>query len=294
MEYMRLTSPNWKRPPSLKVLTILFALIALLAYPNARAQQANSTEPKLLTSIATLAVPVPQAMPLIEARFDQRTGDAFLVIDNQDILKINSAVRGQTPLQRAMLIQGRLTQFLQQGGNTRDIKPGMEGNNVVIRMGQQILLTVDSMLAQKNHTPERQLAIEWVNLIRRAMGTEVLTRDETRIASRGFSPWLRQVNPTGIVMQGFASWYGPGFHGRRCANGERFNMHSLTAAHRTLPFGTIVRVTNKRTGRSALVRITDRGPYAHHRIIDLSRGAAEAIGMLSSGTAPVSVEVMGR
>ncbi len=94
--------------------------------------------------------------------------------------------------------------------------------------------------------------------------------------------------------RGRASWYGRRFHGRRTASGETFNAYSHTAAHRSLPFGTRVRVTNLNNGRSVVVRINDRGPYSGGRIIDLSRAAAEAIGMLRTGTAPVRVEVLGR
>jgi rare lipoprotein A len=86
------------------------------------------------------------------------------------------------------------------------------------------------------------------------------------------------------IQTGAASWYGPGFHGKRTANGERFNTHALTAAHKTLPFGTQLRVTNERTGRSVVVRINDRGPYAHGRVIDLSKAAADAVGILGVGT----------
>src|SRR4051794_16955062 len=85
------------------------------------------------------------------------------------------------------------------------------------------------------------------------------------------------------IQHGAASWYGPGFHGKRTANGEKFNTHELTAAHKTLPFGTEVRVTNERTGRSVVVRINDRGPYAHGRVIDLSKAAAEAVGIAGVG-----------
>lgn len=84
-----------------------------------------------------------------------------------------------------------------------------------------------------------------------------------------------------------ASWYGPGFHGRRTASGERFNTHAMTAAHRSLPFGSRVRVTNRKTGRSVVVRINDRGPFAHGRVIDLSKASAQAIGV--SGVASVSI-----
>jgi rare lipoprotein A len=94
--------------------------------------------------------------------------------------------------------------------------------------------------------------------------------------------------------KGMASWYGPGFHGRRTASGETFNSSSLTAAHRYLPFGTRVRVTNLRNGRSVVVRINDRGPFSGGRVIDLSRGAAAIIGVFQSGVAPVVLEVLGR
>lgn len=86
---------------------------------------------------------------------------------------------------------------------------------------------------------------------------------------------------TGPVQTGLASWYGPGFHGRRTASGERFNQNDLTAAHRTLPFGTRVRVIDEETGRSIVVRINDRGPFKKGRIIDLSRGSALALGVAS-------------
>jgi len=85
------------------------------------------------------------------------------------------------------------------------------------------------------------------------------------------------------IQSGAASWYGPGFHGKKTANGERFNTHDLTAAHKTLPFGTKVRVTNEQTGKSVVVRINDRGPYAHGRVIDLSKAAAEAVGIAGVG-----------
>ena len=92
------------------------------------------------------------------------------------------------------------------------------------------------------------------------------------------------------LQRGVASWYGPGFHGRKTASGERFNTHAMTAAHRTLPFGTRVRVTNERTGRSVVVRINDRGPFAHGRVIDLSKASAQAVGL--SGVARVSLARM--
>lgn len=94
------------------------------------------------------------------------------------------------------------------------------------------------------------------------------------------------------VSTGEASWYGPGFYGNRTANGEVFRPGTLTAAHRTLPFGTKVRVTNLWNGRSAVVRINDRGPFHGRRVIDLAHGAANQLGLVASGIAQVRLEVL--
>jgi len=92
---------------------------------------------------------------------------------------------------------------------------------------------------------------------------------------------------TAIVV---ASWYGAGFHGRRTASGQTFDQERLTAAHKTLPFGTKLRVTNLRNGRSVLVTVTDRGPYVRNRQLDVSLGAARRLGLVGPGTAPVLME----
>ncbi len=94
------------------------------------------------------------------------------------------------------------------------------------------------------------------------------------------------------VVQGAASWYGPGFYGRTTASGERLRKGTLTAAHRTLPFGTKVRVTNLSNGRSVVVRINDRGPFRYHRVIDLAHGAAQELRMMQAGEVPVQLEIL--
>ncbi len=92
-----------------------------------------------------------------------------------------------------------------------------------------------------------------------------------------------------VIEEGVASWYGPNFHGKLTANGERYDMYGLTAAHRTLPFNTLLRVENLENGESVVVRINDRGPFAKNRIIDLSKKAAQQIDMIGNGTAPVKL-----
>jgi rare lipoprotein A len=100
------------------------------------------------------------------------------------------------------------------------------------------------------------------------------------------------VIPGTYVEEGIASWYGVPFDGRRTSNGEIYNMHQFTAAHRTLPFNAVVRVTNLTNGKQTEVRINDRGPFVGNRVIDLSYSAAQAIGMIGPGTAQVRLEVL--
>jgi len=116
--------------------------------------------------------------------------------------------------------------------------------------------------------------------------TDKLPPKSARLVSQGAK------NSGEYYTEGWASWYGPGFHGNYTANGEVFNQYAMTAAHPYLAFGTLVQVTNLDNGASAVVRINDRGPFVGGRIIDLSAGAAEAIGMIHSGEAYVVLEVV--
>lgn len=111
-----------------------------------------------------------------------------------------------------------------------------------------------------------------IELVDRPYPDPVLTRDGTQI--------------------GLASWYGPGFHGKATAGGERYDQDAMTAAHRSLPLGTLIEVRHRETGRSVRVRINDRGPYHTSRVLDLSRAAARALGSLDVGVAPVEIAVV--
>ncbi len=99
-------------------------------------------------------------------------------------------------------------------------------------------------------------------------------------------------SPVSEGLTGYASWYGGKFHGRLTASGEVFDTNELTAAHRTLPFGSVVRVTNRDNEKQVIVRINDRGPFVEGRVIDLSRAAADILGITAVGIAPVSIEVL--
>ena len=115
-------------------------------------------------------------------------------------------------------------------------------------------------------------------------------------SSPRFAQEKRTNSPTeakkGKVLEGFASYYAEEFHGRKTANGETYDMNVFTAAHRTLPFGTKVRVKNIENGKTAIVRINDRGPFKADRIIDVSLAAAKKLGMIGPGTAWVRLEIL--
>ena len=164
-------------------------------------------------------------------------------------------------------------------------------NNELVRFNQYVILP-DSTDDQAHD------ALQATNRLRRLMGNatplkeikgqpKVVAKKQTQKTAIAGVKSLRQ------AAQGIASWYGPGFHGRKTASGERFNQNALTAAHRSLPFGTRVKVTNLNNGRSVVVRINDRGPFTRGRIVDLSSGAARIIGLKGSGTAPVRIQILG-
>ncbi|WP_281951071.1 septal ring lytic transglycosylase RlpA family protein [Nitrosophilus kaiyonis] len=111
-----------------------------------------------------------------------------------------------------------------------------------------------------------------------------------KVGNRVYYPTVVRV---GTIYRGIASWYGPNFHGKRTSNGEYYNMYDFTAAHKTLPMNTMVKVTNLRNGKSVVVRINDRGPFVKNRLIDLSYSAAKKLDIIATGTAPVELQVLG-
>lgn len=120
--------------------------------------------------------------------------------------------------------------------------------------------------------------------------THAATMRPYTINGKTYYPTVVEIGDT---ASGIASWYGPNFHGKYTSNGERYNMNAMTAAHKTLPMNTMVKVTNLNNNKTAIVRINDRGPFVTGRVIDLSRSAAKRIDMFEKGTAPVRLEVVG-
>lgn len=176
----------------------------------------------------------------------------------------------------------RLMTLKRQGALRSDrVTPARQGSRYAVRVGGTTVIEIDDAFARKQGSRAGALTLSYVNTLRDHLGGMPIQVQ----ASRGLLPGARN----GI---GHASWYGGLFHGRRAASGERFDMHAHTAAHKTLPFGTLLLVTNLANGRTTLVRVTDRGPYAHGRTLDVSRAAAEALDMVRSGVAQVRYTIL--
>ncbi|NEQ51714.1 MAG: septal ring lytic transglycosylase RlpA family protein [Leptolyngbya sp. SIO3F4] len=164
-----------------------------------------------------------------------------------------------------------------------------EGSYVVMADDSPLVILGETIQLPDATENDAENVLQVTNRLRRLLGNGS-AEPVTEVVGRP-APSQR-VAAVRSSYSGMASWYGPGFHGRMSASGEAFNQYAMTAAHRTLPFGTQVRVTNLNNGRHVVVRINDRGPYSHGRIIDLSAGAASAIGLQAAGVGPVQVEVL--
>ncbi len=170
-----------------------------------------------------------------------------------------------------------------------------ETDGYIVTIADEDLIELDSRTVLADTTEDAaEDALQVTNRLRRLLGDAEPVSEIEGLPEPEPVVEVAPAQSVAIVSSnvGGASWYGPGFHGRLSANGETFNQYALTAAHRTLPFGTNVLVTNLYNGRQVTVRINDRGPYAGDRIIDLSQGAAEVIGLIDSGVGTVQIDVL--
>lgn len=203
------------------------------------------------------------------------------------------------PVWRATEIAARINQLNRDGVDAKTItvswdnqtKPSTSGDRYLIKVGEIVLATIDRQTLLPDTTRNLEVdALQATNRLRRLLGDA----DPLQEVSGKPSAWRQSISlgPFRIQPTGMASWYGPGFDGNPSASGEIFNQNALTAAHRTLPFGTRVQVTNLDNGQSVIVRINDRGPFHGNRIIDLSTAAARILGLISAGVAPVRLDVV--
>ncbi|OUL21410.1 hypothetical protein BV378_26855 [Nostoc sp. RF31YmG] len=225
------------------------------------------------------------------------------------------------PVQKAGVIAAKINQLLRDNVDASQIKVSwkgggeskvanqaqnkaassqQKGDRYTIKVNGEELVEINENTRLANPTNDlAQDALQATNRMRRLIGnaspiSEISNLPVRSTLSMPKLPKEIAIGPVRITLSGIASWYGYDGSSSRTASGKRFHPEGMTAAHRSLPFGTRVRVTNTHNGRSVVVSITDRGPYIRGRILDLSAGAARILGMMGSGVAPVKIEVLGR
>jgi rare lipoprotein A len=262
--------------------------IPVLTFLGSPATAQNSS-PGAVAANPTKAASRAQGLPDKAPRLEPVEGT------KQPSVALDGFEMDNNPVWRATTVAAKLNQMYRDNVDARAI--GVRWNAqtrtyTIEANGREIVQVNEKTFLPDTTRNLGQDALQAANRLRRLMGNAPPLREiagiskERRIARASLGPVRMEVT-------GMASWYGPGFHGNRSASGEVYNQNAMTAAHRTLPFGTNVIVTNLDNGRSVVVRINDRGPYVGGRVIDLSAAAARLLGIMDSGVAPVQLQVLG-
>lgn len=259
---------------TLHKLALTAALLVALA-PKAQAQpsQEKRVKPEISTTVWV----------------DNKVEYASVTVNGKDILTYTSEGEPGASEDKASKLAEKIQEWLDtKHGSFEQLQATSESNLGVFKCGSETAIKFEVPDSCQNVAAASAQALA---AMKDAAGIRALAQTTAIATQNGIDP--EDVDTQGLSrFSGKASWYGGKFHGRRSASGERFDCNNLTAAHRTLPFGTKLLVRNKRTGASCVVKVADRGPYSHGRVIDLSMGAAKQLNMISSGVANVDVFVM--
>jgi rare lipoprotein A (peptidoglycan hydrolase) len=251
--------------------------------------------PKLETSDIEASTPKELRFRTV---FNDVKNEAGFYVNDHEVFRFRSSLGLLTPYLRSKQVARRLYESLETANAAQKlVLKKTSSTQYDLYLGDVIITTIDADTAKASKQPLATLANVWMDELEEALGSVVLPSQQPVVkaepAKQETATQQQDDGATGrYAGAGMASWYGPGFHGRTCADGSRYNMYAMTAAHKTLPFGTRVRVTNQANGKTCIVRITDRGPYAHGRVIDLSKAAAQSIGAVATGVARVSLEII--
>jgi len=264
-------------------------LTFLAASPVATSSQkdGSTNEDKVATNSSQIKVATKENLP----------------VSTQASFGTNDLQAKNAPVWRATAVAAKLNQMSLDNVDAAKVTVSWKGGDnsaakaeerYSIKVNDEELVEINAETRLPDQTKSlAEDALQVTNRLRRQLGSASPLREIAGMPKPQLpKPPQKIASSVRARLSGMASWYGPGFHGNRTASGEVYNQHALTAAHRSLPFGTRVRVTNTRTGRSVVVRITDRGPFIRGRVLDLSAAAARMLGVVQAGVAPVQLEVL--
>ena len=280
-------------------------------FPTAQIASANSSRQAIAPELDTsnLVRVIPHALDANQAATLYVSDIPVLTFVGQELEALNTKGYGELPATssadhdgpayQAMTIASRLDQFYKSEGNPDTILVRWDATleEYVIDVADEALVVINEAVMLPDTTNDfGEDALQATNRLRRLLGgaeplAAVKGQPESAVEAQHEVAVDSNWDVT-TIFTGQASWYGPGFHGRRTASGEVFNQEAMTAAHRTLPFGTLVRVTNLSNNDEVVVRINDRGPFSHGRILDLSAAAAHEIGLYHAGVGQIRLEVL--
>lgn len=255
---------------------------------------AENTEAKLSPVPVKKVEISEQKLPAITYRNMEDNKGTVVYVNKKQAIWFPVGTDKYTASKRGELFICTLKSYLRKGGKIEKLQPTKVNNEVVLKDGNFVLITADSATAKKFGLSQYDMAVSWANSLRVSFNKPQMTKDYSHIASKTIYKDIKISKAVKNNQTGLASWYGGTFHGKKSSDGSRFNKYSFTAAHKSLPLGTLVKVTNIRNNKSCVVKITDRGPFVRGRIIDVSKAAAIEIGMISSGVSKVKVEMVGR
>ena len=216
---------------------------------------------------------------------------ASVSLNGKDVVTYKGVVNGRTAEQRAEELAAKLKDVVSDSKlDATKLLPGKDGELASIKIDGNTILKFDALSSDNKNALEQSYKV--VNSLRYALGALPIPASFLRLTD-GSGKDLIAAKGKG-AFSGHASWYGPHFHGKMTSDGSRYDQDGMTAAHKTLPFGTKLLVTNRSTGKSCVVQVNDRGPFVGDRVIDLSRGAAKQLNMMSSGVALVDCLVLGK
>jgi rare lipoprotein A len=237
------------------------------------------------------------AAEVVTSTFEENGEEcASVTINGEEVISYRGEVDGDSAEDRAESLADKLEEILdEEKDSIESLLPARDGNQAAIKRNGKTVLKFALPVINADSDEQGKLAVKTslqiINALRLAAGTTKLPDSINNFADAAAAGRLANIQGDDS-FSGRASWYGPNFHGRKTSNGERYDQEGMTAAHRTLPFGTKLLVTNRSTGKSCVVKVNDRGPYVDNRVIDLSKGAAKQLNMVSSGVAMVDVFVL--